>query len=266
MISENKFVPFLLTIDVEPDWGQSGTQAVREVLPKVCEMLEQRGIRATLFVVSDLLSDCRHVLTDAARRHEIASHGASHRILSTLSPADVDKELSESRQRLEQSLQVDVRGFRAPFLRLGTDWFAALARAGYQYDSSIGSVAPSPANRYVTSWQPYQVGPITELPIPSLRTGLLPSSLTYLRLLYPFGRFLLADSTPLLFFHLHELADPRLASDLSFPLSLLLKRGVGKPAWNILDHITKDYASRSKTCHEFIVRQSTSTSGDIAHA
>jgi len=38
--------PFLLTIDVEPDWGVSGDAAVRETLPRFVELLRKYGAGA----------------------------------------------------------------------------------------------------------------------------------------------------------------------------------------------------------------------------
>jgi peptidoglycan/xylan/chitin deacetylase (PgdA/CDA1 family) len=248
----NPAPPFLLTIDVEPDWGISGSKAVRETLPRFCRLLDKWQVRATFFVVADLLGECETILKETAIGHEIASHGLTHCILDSIDPGEMSRELLESRQRLEQTLQVEVKGFRAPFLRPGPNWFEALANAGYGYDSSIGSVAPGTANIYPSNWRPVNHGTIVELPIPSLVTGFIPCSLTYLRLLYPVGRRLVYNEAALLFLHLHELANPSLVNKLTFPLRLALKRGVGPKSWDILNHLLEQHASRAMTCSEFI--------------
>lgn len=55
-----------LTVDVEPDWGLSGSEAVRGTLPCLLELLDRQGAEATFFVVADLLDACGELLGSAA--------------------------------------------------------------------------------------------------------------------------------------------------------------------------------------------------------
>ncbi len=242
----------MVTVDVEPDWGIRGCQAIREVLPRLSDLFRRRNVRATFFVVADLLESCADVFRGAFAGHEIASHGLTHRVLAGLGEKEVAFELAESRQKLEAAFGRRVVGFRAPFLRTPPGWFRLLKAAGYEYDSSRGAVAPSPRNARPKSWRVTREEGIAEIPATALRTGWIPFSLTYLRLLAPLGERLVSPSSPIIYFHLHELADPALARLLPWRLRLPLRRNAGPAAWPILDRTLERCARRSVTCSEFL--------------
>ena len=75
---------------------------------------------------------------------EVGSHGVSHRPLTSLSPTELEEELSESKRLLERQLGVPVRALAAP----GGYWNRAVAeateRAGYDavWVSTIGANGP----------------------------------------------------------------------------------------------------------------------------
>jgi len=244
--------PFVLTVDVEPDWGIRGDQAVRDVLPRFCRLLDRYGTRATFFVVASLLDTCAGSLRQITERHEVASHGLTHRRLDRLPEREVERELRESRERLEDRLRISVTGFRAPFLRPAGDWFEKLAAAGYGYDSSMGSVWPSRRNVRPERWRIERMGKVAEVPVTTLRTGLVPFSLTYLRLLAPVGERLVSPAARTMFLHLHELADPPLAAVLRPPLRWVLRRRVGEEAWRMMERILGRVAPRAITCRELV--------------
>ena len=143
-------------------------------------------------------------------------------------------------------------GFRAPFLRTPPGWFRLLKAAGYEYDSSRGAVSPSPRNARPKSWRVTREDGIAEIPATALRTGWIPFSLTYLRLLAPLGERLVSPRAPMIYFHLHELADPSLARALPWRLRLPLRRNSGAAAWPILERTLARCAARSVTCSEFL--------------
>jgi peptidoglycan/xylan/chitin deacetylase (PgdA/CDA1 family) len=242
----------MVTVDVEPDWGIRGCQAIREVLPRLSDLFRRRHVRATFFVVADLLERCADLFRESFAGHEVASHGLTHRILTGLGENEVAFELAESRRRLEAALGGRVAGFRAPFLRTPPGWFRLLKAAGYVYDSSHGAVAPSPQNARPKSWRVTREDGVAEIPTAALRTGWIPFSLTYLRLLAPLGERLISPRAPLVYFHLHELAEPSLARVLPWRLRLPLRHNSGEAAWPILDRTLQRCAARSVTCSEFL--------------
>ncbi|MGD2175823.1 MAG: polysaccharide deacetylase family protein, partial [Candidatus Brocadiaceae bacterium] len=86
-----------LTVDLEPDWGVRGSRAYCDVTFQFLRFLADRGMRATFFVVSDLLDVSVEPVCAIAERNEVGSHGRSHRLLSSLSEVEVGRELRESR-------------------------------------------------------------------------------------------------------------------------------------------------------------------------
>ena len=149
------------------DVGYDG-YSTPEHLRRVLEMAEKNQIKATFFVVPKCdLSEYRQLLLDAvAAGHEIAQHGLEHyrfevgippemilriphekefaeylkthraEIESDLSLENIRARMSEGRRRLEDLLQIPVKGFRAPCLQFCDNMFKALAEEGYAYDSS----------------------------------------------------------------------------------------------------------------------------------
>jgi len=248
----------MLTVDVEPDWGCTGTSAVRQILPRFCELLEKYAMPATFFVVADLLDTCAEGLRLVGRSHEIASHGLTHRRLDRLSEAAVDSELQESRRRLRDELGREVNGFRAPFFRRpfsagsSSKLFERLSEVGYGYDSSVGHAGPSVRNIPPAKWRVEARGGVAEIPTTTLRTGVIPFCLTYLRLLAPLGERLIPADGAVFYLHLHELADPKLARVLPAPLRWALRRGAGPRAWRIIEGLIRHVAPRAVTCGEFL--------------
>ena len=238
-------------MDIEPDWGISGWQAVREQLPALLSLLDRLGAKATFFVVSDMLSHCRQPLELAAHAHEIGSHGVSHGRLDRMPAEECKQELEESRSRLEEALQVEVKGIRAPFLAIPDGWFRMIRRAGYSYDSSVGSVYPSPVNIPAWRWTARRSDGIVELPPTTLWPGILPFSLTYLRILAAVGPAL-APPGGVFYFHLHELAEPELSGMLEPPLRWALRRHVGTSAWDILRRLLETWRGPIISCQEWL--------------
>jgi len=141
-----------LSIDLE-DWFHAelirargrGARPERRVpwaVEPILELLQRYDVRATFFVVGDVL---RHH-PDLVRRlyaegHEIACHGWSHRTLWSLDPARFAEELDEFDRDAQGIAPVnEIIGFRAPTFSLDerTAWAVDILRDhGYRYDSSI---------------------------------------------------------------------------------------------------------------------------------
>jgi peptidoglycan/xylan/chitin deacetylase (PgdA/CDA1 family) len=188
------------------------------------DVLDETDATATYFVVSEVAQrhpDAVTALADAG--HEIASHTHTHRLLTDLDADERRTELTESRQVLQSVTGERVTGFRAPAFDIPDDHFAALADAGYEYDSSIVSCRripgwyggehdlhrPSPA----TAVDPTAPETVTELPAGVMPWVRLPLTGTWLRFFGPrytvAGMKLLASRgiAPVLYVHPWELVD-----------------------------------------------------------
>src|SRR5262249_15950659 len=111
-----------------------------------------------------------------AAGHEISSHSWDHQRVHRLTPRAFADDLRKSKDVLEQTAGVAVRGFRAPTFSIDrqTGWAVdALVDAGFAYDSSIFPVrhdrygiADAPRTPFVAVGQRER---LLELPLTTLR-------------------------------------------------------------------------------------------------
>ncbi|HOE97654.1 MAG TPA: polysaccharide deacetylase family protein [Candidatus Sumerlaeota bacterium] len=112
-------------------------------------LLRRRGLRAAFFITTDWIGAERFMtpamlraLRDAGML--LGSHGCSHRYLSDLTTAELDRELRESKARLEELLSEEIPALALPGGR-GDGRVRERARAaGYRYlfTSRVGLAPP----------------------------------------------------------------------------------------------------------------------------
>jgi peptidoglycan/xylan/chitin deacetylase (PgdA/CDA1 family) len=108
-----------LTFDDGPD---------PEWTPRVLEVLEQAGVRATFFVIGRLAQHSSALLREIrAAGHVIGSHGFSHRHPWTLTRARARYEVRSALDTISQALGERPQWFRPPHGRLGA-YLAEAAR------------------------------------------------------------------------------------------------------------------------------------------
>jgi len=135
-------------------------------LTAVLELLDRTGVRATFFTTAVFAQARPEMLRRIAAsplRHEVASHGWSHSSFE-------EKDLLRSRLALEEIVGKPVVGFRRA--RFGAFDRAALALAGYRYDSSDNPIwLPGRYNNLKEPRTPYRFvagegsRPVTILPV-----------------------------------------------------------------------------------------------------
>jgi hypothetical protein len=110
-------------------------------------MLEERGVKATVFQVAgligktgdwDVIGKKRHLTAGmlreiAGRGHEIGSHSLTHANLVWLNDDELIKELRESKSILEDTTGTAVRGLSFPFGSWNRRVWNAAKSAGYEY-------------------------------------------------------------------------------------------------------------------------------------
>jgi len=128
-----------LEIDMD-QWG-SYPERIETGLEVLLDLLDGANVKATFFVLGwQAERTPRLVPRLAARGHEIASHGWSHRFVYAQGPEQFRNELRRSKQVLEQQAGAPVRGYRAPFFSITEDALWALdilLEEGIVYDSSV---------------------------------------------------------------------------------------------------------------------------------
>jgi hypothetical protein len=105
-----------------------------------CTVRRGPFISATFFVLGWLAERLPGLVREiAARGHEVASHGRSHRLCRPLADAELRAELGGSKRLLEDITGAEAAGFRAPNFSVDDRVLALIREAGYRYDSSYNS-------------------------------------------------------------------------------------------------------------------------------
>lgn len=100
------------------------------------------SVRCTFFVLGWVARRLPHLVRAiAARGHEVASHGSSHRMCIPLGDAELREDLLGSKRLLEDLLGAEVAGFRAPNFSVDDRVLDIVRECGYRYDSSYNSFA-----------------------------------------------------------------------------------------------------------------------------
>jgi peptidoglycan/xylan/chitin deacetylase (PgdA/CDA1 family) len=139
-----------LSLDLDNKWsyqkthGDAGWESFPSyldvVVPRVLEMLAERGLRITFFVVGqDAALEKNHAalrsITDAG--HEIGNHSFHHEPwLHLYSPDQLAEELTRAEDALELATGERPIGFRGPGYSFSQPLLEELARRGYEYDAS----------------------------------------------------------------------------------------------------------------------------------
>jgi len=139
-----------LTIDFE-DWYQCLEIPVAEwgkyehrivsTGRQLMEILGEAGVKATFFILGKVAEDHPEIVREiAAAGHELGTHGYSHTLIYTQTPAVFREEMKRALGAVEQAAGVRVHGHRAPYFSITKKSLWALdvlAELGVRYDTSI---------------------------------------------------------------------------------------------------------------------------------
>ena len=144
----------ILTVDVEDyfhvsafaknirraDWEGMDCR-VEHNTQRLLDLFDSRNVKATFFVLGWVAQRYSALIREiAARGHEVASHGFSHRLVYEQDIATFRDETSRSKSLLEDLVQKQVRGYRAASYSITRKSLWALdvlCELGFEYDSSI---------------------------------------------------------------------------------------------------------------------------------
>lgn len=139
-----------LSLDLDNKWsymkthGDAGWEAYPTylpiVVPRVLEILAERGMSITFFIVGkDGEREENHgpLASIAAAGHEIGNHSYHHEPwLHLYEPEQLAEELARTEDALEQVTGQRPIGFRGPGYSFSSELHRQLADRGYQYDAS----------------------------------------------------------------------------------------------------------------------------------
>jgi peptidoglycan/xylan/chitin deacetylase (PgdA/CDA1 family) len=114
-----------------------GEYGARVGVPRVLELLERHGLRATFFVPGHTVESFPHETESILERgHEIAHHSYAHIDPSQQSR---DEELADMERALDVLDRIGVRpvGFRSPSADLSSSTLELVEEHGFLYDSSL---------------------------------------------------------------------------------------------------------------------------------
>src|SRR5512140_2524 len=126
---------------VRRDAWESHESRVEANTGRLLDLFDECGVRATFFVLGWIAE--RHpalVGRIAARGHEVASHGYSHRLVYEQQPSEFRDETLRSRRILQDVSGQPVLGYRAASFSIGRGnlWaLDVLVESGFVYDSSL---------------------------------------------------------------------------------------------------------------------------------
>lgn len=200
--------PVLFSLDLEDHLEQYPADGGRyqDITMRLLDVLEQRGVRGTVFTVGRVAETAPWLVQEVARRgHEVACHSQNHVPLTRETAASFREGTARAREALQQASGQPVAGYRAPVFSLtpAVAWAVPLLEElGFTYSSSIMPVRhplhgfPG-APRRPFRWH----GRLVEFPCPVARLG--PLTLPFLGGIYlrylPLGlvrRWLVQVPTP----------------------------------------------------------------------
>ena len=189
----NTAIQNALTIDVEDyfqvaalaeavdrnDWS-SMEYRVEANTDRLLELFESHGIQATFFTLGWVAEKSPELVRRIRNAgHEIASHGYSHQLVYTQTPAIFKEETRRSKRILEDIIGEPIFGYRAASYSItaSSRWaLDILFDEGFTWDSSIFPVHHDRYGMPGTPFEPYQLqtpsgGTLTEFPLSTCPLG-----------------------------------------------------------------------------------------------
>lgn len=204
-----------LQVDVDDLWvyyesigrpmpADAAPVAFTQGIPRLLDLFDRHGARATFFVCGrDLPDQARVVREIVARGHEVANHSAQHSNgYARLSYEALLADVREAHEKIADAAGVPPAGFKAPGFSYNPHLPHVLAALGYRYDSSRlptfyapairamqtvlsgGHVDPTHYGRFsygFDSLRPYQLdgGQLQEAPVTTVPLLRLPMHSTF---------------------------------------------------------------------------------------
>ena len=117
--------------------NQKVNSSMLDGLDEYIKILDKYGIKATMFVLSDVADEIGQKLKDyVAKGHRIAIHGKTHIAPKLLTDEEFKEQLTFAKTKLEDMFHTRVMGYRAPCFGINQDKFELLKELGFDYDSS----------------------------------------------------------------------------------------------------------------------------------
>jgi peptidoglycan/xylan/chitin deacetylase (PgdA/CDA1 family) len=208
----------ILTVDLETLQSEDITLPVKRLL----NIFGDYNVKATFFVVGDLINEYRELVKKISKKYEISSHGLSHKNLKTIKVKELEQEIIKSK-KLVESLGIKCHGFRSPFHVPPPNLAKLLKEKKYIYDASVcRSYYPGRYNMRSVPNHPYFASEknlrkkgnfILEFPVSSFSIFKLPFGLSFLKAFHPFYPLKQIKNNSLFYLHSYELNDYKISEN-----------------------------------------------------
>ncbi len=109
---------------------------------KILDLLDSFSFKpkATFFILGWIAQKLPDLVLEIYKRgHEVASHGFNHHLCTNLDHKTLIDDLKSSKQLLENIIDDEITGFRAPSFAINDSVIKIIQQVGYTYDSSFNS-------------------------------------------------------------------------------------------------------------------------------
>lgn len=112
-------------------------QNMLDGLDEYVSILDKYNIKATFFAVCEAAQAVQDKLKNyLASGHDLALHGFDHTAPMTMSCDEFKYRIATAKKWLEETFEVPIKGYRAPFFSLDNEHLSVLQDLGFKYDSS----------------------------------------------------------------------------------------------------------------------------------
>ena len=159
---------------IKPENWSTWPSRVEQNTHALLDLYDKHKVKCTFFVLGWVAEKYPGLVKElASRGHEIASHGWSHQLVYSQSPAVFRQETSRSKHLLEDLTQSPITGYRAAsysFTRKSLWALDILAELGFTWDSSIFPIHHDNYGIPGSPTRPYQIklkngATLNELPL-----------------------------------------------------------------------------------------------------
>ena len=114
-----------------------------QALPKLLDLLDKYNARFTFFVVG-YIADHHPEIVDILieRGHEVAAHGYYHRRMDLMAEEEIENDISATQYCFKAHFNIDLRGFRAPYLKMAESFAPLLQKYKFKWSSSTMGQQP----------------------------------------------------------------------------------------------------------------------------
>lgn len=101
------------------------------------DIMNQENIKGSFFVVGEIVDQLQDILQRMDKEgHDIACHNWIHVRSENMTVQEYREQLSKAKEKLEEILGHDIKGYRAPSFSINDELFDTMRSLGFKYDSS----------------------------------------------------------------------------------------------------------------------------------